>query len=88
MFYAIAMVYINVTSFVLISQSEKDHIMIATRYLKKIVIFFPKNYKFCAVKKGYIHLQWYSTKNENVAVEDFWKYEKLKYKQKKLQILI
>ena len=42
MFYAIAAVYINVTSFVLISQPDKDHIMTETRYLKKIVIFFSK----------------------------------------------
>lgn len=45
MFYAIAAVYINATSFVLISQPDKDHIMTETRYLKKIVIFFSKKDK-------------------------------------------
>ena len=58
MFYAIAAVYINVTSFVLISQPDKDHIMIETRYLKKNVIFFSKKkIKFSAAKNDYIHLQ-------------------------------
>ena len=34
------MIYINITSFVLIIQLEKDHGMIETLCLKNIVIFF------------------------------------------------
>ena len=34
------MIYMNITSFVLISQVEKDHSMIETRRLKNAVIFF------------------------------------------------
>ena len=32
---------------------DKDHSMIETRRLKNVVIFFPNNFKFCAVKKNY-----------------------------------
>ena len=39
MSYEIITVYINTTSFVLISQLEKDHSMIETRRLKNLVIF-------------------------------------------------
>ena len=38
------MIYINITSFVGISEVKKDHSM--------IVIFFPNNFKFCSVKKN------------------------------------
>ena len=46
------MIYINITNFALISYLEKDHSMTETRRLKNVVIFFPNNYKFCAVKKN------------------------------------
>ena len=36
----IIMIYINITSFDLISYLEKDHSMIETRGLKSVVIFF------------------------------------------------
>ena len=36
---AIIMIYINITSFPLMSQLEKDHSMIETRRLKNVVIF-------------------------------------------------
>ena len=39
MSYAIIMIYINITSFVPISELEKDHSMIETRPLKNVVIF-------------------------------------------------
>ena len=39
MSYEIITVYINTTSFVLISQLEKDHSMTETRRLKNLVIF-------------------------------------------------
>ena len=45
------MIYINITSFITISQLEKDHSMIETCHLKKI--FFRKKIKSCAVKKGF-----------------------------------
>ena len=44
------MIYISVTSFVLISQLEKYHSMIEMRRLKNVA-FFSNNFKFCAVKK-------------------------------------
>ena len=31
------MIYINITNFVLISQLEKDHVMVETRRLKDVV---------------------------------------------------
>ena len=34
------MIYINITSFVPISEHEKDHIMIETRHLEKTCAFF------------------------------------------------
>ena len=37
--YAIIMIYINITSFVLISQLEKDHSMIEMRHLKNAIFF-------------------------------------------------
>ena len=37
---AIIMIYINITSFVLINQPEKDHSMIEMHRLKNAVIFF------------------------------------------------
>ena len=37
---AIIIIYINITSFAIISQLEKDHSMIKTRRLKNVVIFF------------------------------------------------
>ena len=37
---AINTIYINITSFVLISELGKDHSMIGTRRLKNVVIFF------------------------------------------------
>ena len=54
---AIITIYINITSFVLISQLEKDHSMIETRSLKNVV-FFQTMFKFCAVKKENIVLQY------------------------------
>ena len=86
MFYAIAAVYINVTSFVLISQPDKDHIMIETRYLKKIVIFFSKKKLSFVLPRTIIYIyNDIALKHVNVTVEDFRKYEKLKYKQKKVK---
>ena len=46
------MIYINIANFVLVSLFEKDHSMIEMRRLKSDVIFFPNNFKFCAVKKN------------------------------------
>ena len=86
MFYAIAAVYINVTSFVIISQPDKDHIMIETRYLKKNVIFFSKKKLSFVLPKTIIYIyNDIAQKHVNVTVEDFRKYEKLKYKQKKVK---
>ena len=38
--YLTIMIHINITSFVLISQLEKVHSVIETRFLKNVVIFF------------------------------------------------
>ena len=46
------MIYINVTSFVLISQPKKDHSMIETHRLK-ILLFFSK------------HIELFETENNN-----------------------
>ena len=40
MSWAVTTIYINVTSFVLVSSVEEDHNMIETLQLKKVVIFF------------------------------------------------
>ena len=42
----IIVIYINITSFVLISKLKKDHIMIETRRLKDVVIFFETELSF------------------------------------------
>ena len=44
MSYAIIMIYINITSFVPISELEKDHSMIETRPLKNVVIFLQSTF--------------------------------------------
>ena len=45
------MISINITSFVLISQLEKDHSMIERHPLKKIVIFFQTILSFVLSRK-------------------------------------
>ena len=45
-----------------------------------MLLFFPNNFKFCAVKKDYKHIQRYNMKTWNTTVKDFRKYKKLKYK--------
>ena len=42
----IIVIYINITSFVLISKLKKNHIMIETRRLKNVVIFFETELSF------------------------------------------
>ena len=49
---AIIMIYINITSFVLISKLEKDHhSMIETSLLKNVVIFFQAILSFVLSRK-------------------------------------
>ena len=48
---AIIMIYINITSFALISKLEKDHSMIETRRLKNIAIFFQTILSFVLSRK-------------------------------------
>ena len=47
--------------------------------------FSPINFKFHPVKKDYKDMQ-YSTKHQNATVQDFRKYEKLRYKHNKLKL--
>ena len=56
MSYAINTIYVNITSFVLISQLEKDHSMIETRRLKNVVIFFQTILSFVLSRKNLLLL--------------------------------
>ena len=57
---AIIMTYINITSFLLIHQLEKDPIMIEMPCLKKIVIFFQTILTFVLLRKSiYIYIYIY-----------------------------
>ena len=51
---AIITIYINITTFVLISQHEKDHSMIETHRLKNVVIFFQTILSFVLSKERMI----------------------------------
>ena len=78
-------IYININSFVLISQLEKDHSRIETPCLKNVT-FFQTILSFVLLRK-IIHI--YNDivqKHGNVTVKDFRKYEKFKYKQNKLKL--
>ena len=47
----IAMIYINITNFVLTSYLEKDHSMIEARRLKNVVIFLQTILSFALSRK-------------------------------------
>ena len=50
------MIYINITSFVLISKLEKDHSMTETRRLKKVFISIRANLSLYHKEKLYTYL--------------------------------
>ena len=88
MSYAIIMIYINITNFVLISQLEKDHSMIETRCLKNDVIFFQTILRFVLSRKIINISNDIAQKYVNVTVKDFRKYEKLEHKKNQLKLEI
>ena len=56
MSYAIQMIHINITNFILTSYLEKDHTMIKTRHFINVVIFFQTKLKVYLKKIGFVTL--------------------------------
>ena len=80
------MIYINTTSFVLISELTKSHSLIETTLLKNVAAFFQTVLSFVLPSKIIKIYSDIARKHGNVIVQDFWKYKKLKYKQNKLKL--
>ena len=80
------MIYINTTSFVLIIELTKGHILIEITLIKNVVTFFQTVLSFALPSKIIKIYSDIARKHGNVIVQDFWKYKKLKCKRNKLKL--
>ena len=79
------MIYINITTFALISSLEKVNSIFEMCRLKNVAIY-PNSFKFCAVKNNYEYLQQHCKKILKFTVKDFPKYKKLEYEKNKIKL--